>query len=122
MKLKYAICEFHWLEGASEAAVPVNGVLYKPAAFESAGDQWWTVVVLLEKRPQDGETTIVLMTTLIEDAAENLIREGAVLEPKEGPRTIAEGRVLSVRYFRPPKGITLVEALKGVAKDERTDR
>lgn len=117
MSKLYALAELRWLakdEGGIQGVVA--GHIFLPAVFQSdQSGNWWTLVVVLQSPVSAGETAVVALTPIVEEAAPMLLQTGQEFELKEGPRTIALGRVLTVHALLTLEGEPPVETLRRVA-------
>jgi hypothetical protein len=113
MEHHYAIAMVTW-EGADRtAAEPLGGdCVYKPAEFPAHGGGWWTLAVLLPPIVRTGDRLLLPVSAVMPDVPEGLLAEGAVFALKEGPKTIATGRVDRVGTFPLAPDEPLLEALR----------
>ena len=99
MSLVYAWAKIHWLPPEENSTARLaRGRVIAPSIFSTNKSQWWSLFLFLKAPVYLGETVILPVTTMVEEVAEGVLRPGVSFVLKRGPKTVAQGEVLSAEH------------------------
>lgn len=115
--MNYAVAEVEWLRSCDGGLrEPLRVTVLKPAAVDGLPGLW-TLVLPVVRPIHPGDAIRIPVAPLVDEVCAALC-PGCGFRIKEGARTVAMGRVISVAALEPKQGETPLQTLERAAEGE----